>query len=246
MSLFFICVLPVASSQCTGSSAVLPEKECSAWQDFYDATNKGSWKHCQSMRATPCDCAYNLASDEDVDATVDPCAGLVGGVCCQNGHITQFGFEFLNAVGPIPDSIGNLTELENLSACRNQLNGSIPSTIGQLKKAKSLKLYQNHMTGTVPVTLSEMTSLTFLSLGDNYFEGAVPDVSMLTNLTDLYMDCNKFSGIVPASYGKISLSGKCFLDASTLLEDCNKPGDNSFSCPLPEGADKACHAVCKK
>jgi hypothetical protein len=44
----------------------------------------------------------------------------------------------------------------------------------------------------------------------------------------------------------IALSqGKCFIDASTLIEKCSADYDNTFSCPLPAGASTECHAVCK-
>ena len=43
--------------------------------------------------------------------------------------------------GSIPESIGNLVNLEFLYLCNNLLTGSIPESIGDLLKLKYLMLY---------------------------------------------------------------------------------------------------------
>jgi hypothetical protein len=138
--------------------------------------------------------------------------------------------------------MNDLEELINFSACGNAINGTVPDFSNT--KMEFLRLYTNKLTDA-GTKLAGMTNLTFISLGDNAITGDVPDISALTKLTDVYMDCNHFSGAVPSSYGGLHLKGKCFLDASTLLEKCSTDYDNTFACPLPSGAAKECHATCK-
>ena len=168
------------------------------------------------------------------------------GVCCQTNaagenHITQLAFALNNLNGELPPTMADFTELDNLSACGNNITGVLPEFSD---KMLFLRMYTNAMSGTIPASVSKMTNMKFMSLGDNDFTGPTPDLTALTAMTDLYLDCNHLSGIVNGN-NTWSYSGKCFLDSSTLLEKCSKPTDNTFSCPLPPNAKKNCHATCK-
>jgi hypothetical protein len=259
-------LIGTAAAQCTGSSANLPAKECNAWQDFYDNLDGPNWTvFCKDKRDDPCSCNSGLGdpckggpSDHFVELMKNLGDGPVpnpwhepdAGVCCQNRtdglHITQLAFALNGLNGTVPDSINDLEELDNLSACGNKMTGQLPDMSNT--KLQYLRLYQNEFTGTVPATLNNNTALTFLSLGDNNLEGVVPDLTGLSKLTDLYLDCNNLSGTVADDKDRQwKFSGKCFLNAhGALLEKCSKGrDDNAFDCPLPAGADKNCHATCK-
>jgi hypothetical protein len=168
------------------------------------------------------------------------------GVCCKTNaagenHITQLAFALNNLDGPLPD-MSPLVELDNLSACGNNITGAFPAFPPSIK---TLRMYTNHMSGEIPAAISALTNMKFMSLGDNDFTGPAPDLSALSSMTDVYLDCNHLSGAVTNATDWGSYTGKCFLDASTLLEKCSKPTDNTFSCPLPANAKKTCHATCK-
>jgi hypothetical protein len=49
------------TAACTGSSTKLPQDQCDAWGDFYDALNGKSWTACNGTRTDPCSC-YSSAS----------------------------------------------------------------------------------------------------------------------------------------------------------------------------------------
>jgi Leucine-rich repeat (LRR) protein len=68
---------------------------------------------------------------------------------------------------------------------------------------KFLRLSSNQLTGG-PV--AGMTNLTFLSLRDNSIKGPAPDLSAMKHLTDLYLDCNHYSGSLPTIYGTMKFS----------------------------------------
>jgi hypothetical protein len=94
-----------------------------------------------------------------------------------------------------------MEELINFSACNNALNGTLPDMSNT--KMQFLRLSSNQLIGG-PVT--GMTDLTFLSLRDNAIVGPAPDLSAMTKLTDLYLDCNHYSGALPAVYGTMKFS----------------------------------------
>jgi len=252
--LLLACLATVQSAAvCTGKSVGLPAKECAAWQDFFDNLNGVNWKNFGSDgRSDPCSVKSKIGDPckggptvaampkYDLGTGPPPWQEPDAGVCCQDGHITQMAFALNNLAGTVPASINDMEELINFSACNNALNGTLPDMSNT--KMQFLRLSSNQLIGG-PVT--GMTDLTFLSLRDNAIVGPAPDLSAMTKLTDLYLDCNHYSGALPAVYGTMKFSGKCFIDASTLLEKCSADFDNTFSCPLPAGASTECHAICK-
>lgn len=61
--------------------------------------------------------------------------------------------------GTVPDSIGNLINLEKLSISFNQFQGSVPAALGRLTKLGELFLSNNQFSGQVPQELLALTSL---------------------------------------------------------------------------------------
>lgn len=53
--------------------------------------------------------------------------------------------------GPIPSSLGNLTSLESLDLCANQLTGEIPWQLTWLTFLSVFNLSYNHLVGPIPV-----------------------------------------------------------------------------------------------
>ena len=70
--------------------------------------------------------------------------------------------------GNIPETIGNLIQLESLNAGYNQLEGEIPESIGNLVNLERLWLNYNHLIGEVPSTICNLNMLNWSSYG---FEG---------------------------------------------------------------------------
>lgn len=86
---------------------------------------------------------------------------------------------------PIPESIGDLENLEELVWNFTDLT-SIPSGIGDLKKLKILSLGANALT-TIPSTITELSLLTELKLGENQLSELPEGMDKLTNLKTLYL-----------------------------------------------------------
>ena len=270
-----VCALlaPSYAAVCVGKSVDLPPKECAAWQDFFLALDGPNWRNFGSDGLTdpcavksrigdPCKggptsgaavarrleqqyADYASASDGGAAGT-PPWQEPDAGVCCQRNaagelHITQLAFAINGLRGEIPPSIIDMEELNNLSCCSNAINGTVPQLPASIQ---FLRMSSNKLTGIHP-SLPSNTALTFLSLRDCAIEGDLPDFTGLKKLTDLYMDCNRLTGAVPAAYGSFQATHKCFISASTLLESCGNSWDNTFSCPLPDNVAKECHATCK-
>ncbi|XP_021800684.1 LRR receptor-like serine/threonine-protein kinase GSO1 [Prunus avium] len=106
----------------------------------------------------------------------------------------------------IPDFIGSLTNLRNLSLSSCNLVGQIPSSFGNLTQLQHLDLSNNQLQPENINWLPALSSLTFLDLGFIDFNGTqIPDfIGSLTNLRNLSLSFCNLVGQIPSSFGNLT------------------------------------------
>lgn len=82
--------------------------------------------------------------------------------------------------GPIPDSLSQLGNLEELWLNGNRLTGTIPEGLGRLSHLRELYLNANELVGPIPRSFSELTNLEGLNVSWNRLTGGFP--SCLANM----------------------------------------------------------------
>ncbi|KAK4780246.1 hypothetical protein SAY87_016352 [Trapa incisa] len=107
--------------------------------------------------------------------------------------------------GTLPNGIGNLINLEVLTATRNNFTGVIPTEIGYLGKLGNLYLHVNEFSGQIPHSIGNLSMLTELILRNNNLEGTIPSsLSSCQNLLVLDLSKNRLSGTIPPEIMGIS------------------------------------------
>ncbi|GLT28268.1 hypothetical protein SLA2020_032120 [Shorea laevis] len=151
-----------------------------------------------------------------------------------------------NLEGSIPASIGNLSQLTDLSLSSNNFNGQIPTSLANLTQLTSLHLFNNQFSCPILASICNLSQLTGLYLSSNNFSEQIAlSLANLTQLTSLECFNNQFSGPIPASIGNLrqltslylysnNLSGQippslANLTQLTFLDLSN----NQFSGPIP-------------
>jgi RHS repeat-associated protein len=99
--------------------------------------------------------------------------------------------------GPLPGAWGQLRSLRQLYLAANQLQGPLPDSLGQLAELGYLDLSQNQLTGSLPAAWQGLRGLQRLNVQENQLSGELPEA---LPVVELYLDRNRFSGPVPASY----------------------------------------------
>ena len=120
------------------------------------------------------------------------------GVSFWDGHVKSIYLTNNNLTGQLPEELGKLTALENLSLGWNNLTGNIPEYIGNLTTLTNLDLSLNALEGSIPGSIGNLTVLTYLNLSSNNLTGNLP--ASMANLNQLeYIDLckNKLSGTIP-------------------------------------------------
>ena len=87
--------------------------------------------------------------------------------------------------GPIPETLGQLNNLQYLDLANNQLTGTIPETLGQLNSLRELNLANNQLTGEIPQALGQLNNLQYLNLIDNQLTGCIPSALKDVSVYDL-------------------------------------------------------------
>lgn len=113
--------------------------------------------------------------------------------------LTTLYLDNTNVVGPIPNVFDKFSSLQNLRLSYNNLTGSLPASFGK-SEINNLWLndQENGLSGTLDV-LSSMTQLQQVWLHNNKFSGPVPDLSKCENIFDLSLRDNQLTGVLPAS-----------------------------------------------
>ncbi|GAY63065.1 hypothetical protein CUMW_222610 [Citrus unshiu] len=153
-----------------------------------------------------------------------------------------------NFSGTIPRFIFNASKLSILSLEKNSFSGFIPNTFGNLRNLEQLDLSDNYLTSSTPElsflsSLSNCKSLTHIRLSDNPLNGILPrttvgnlshslelfdmsycnisgsipkEISNLTNLTTIYLVGNKLNGLIPITLGKLQKLQSLVLEDNKL------------------------------
>jgi len=84
-------------------------------------------------------------------ANNDISGSLPSTFACKSLRTLQLSDNYIE--GPIPDAIGELTQLDVLDLEKNDLSGPLPASIGNLKKLTELRLRYNQLRGPLPNSL---------------------------------------------------------------------------------------------
>ena len=107
--------------------------------------------------------------------------------------------------GSIPESLGQLDQLQVLDLGGNALTGTIPPELAQLGQLRELSLGHNQLTGTIPQSLGQLGRLRVLDLTDNRLTGDVPsELGQLGQLQSLDLSYNQLTETIPQSLGQLS------------------------------------------
>ncbi|KAL5735774.1 hypothetical protein ACOSP7_030230 [Xanthoceras sorbifolium] len=131
-----------------------------------------------------------------------------------SGPLRLFNLSSTRFSGKLPDTIGNLINLNVLDLSSCNFEGPVPASLWNLTRITCLVLTSNRFTGQIPTSLSNLGRLTVLYLRHNNFSGQFPDV--LGNLSEVkYLDLseNNFRGQLPLSaFNLTQLSSLDFSD----------------------------------
>ncbi|XP_073283173.1 receptor-like protein EIX2 [Primulina huaijiensis] len=94
----------------------------------------------------------------------------------------------------LPNWLGQIKNLEELSLSLNFFFGPLPESLGSLQHLTDLNLAWNKLNGTLPESFGELSELSVLDISSNYMTGIVSEshFSNLTKLKILMMSSNSF------------------------------------------------------
>lgn len=107
-----------------------------------------------------------------------------------------------NQIIELPESIGNLNQLQKLNFASNPLETLPERVIGQLIQLKSIDGSYNNLT-TLPESIGSLSKLTTLNLENNQLTALPESLTQLKNLETLNLESNKLTRL-PESMGNLS------------------------------------------
>ncbi|XP_075519562.1 leucine-rich repeat receptor-like serine/threonine/tyrosine-protein kinase SOBIR1 [Primulina tabacum] len=137
-------------------------------------------------------------------------------------RITSLVFESQQLKGIVSPSVGQLSELKELSLKDNHFFGQIPFQITECQKLEVLNIAQNGFSGEIPHGLSSLVRLRVLDLSSNKFTGNLKFLKHFPNMEKLNLADNMFAGKIPVS-----------LRSFRNLRFVNFSGNSLLEVPLP-------------
>jgi Leucine-rich repeat (LRR) protein len=221
---------------CNGSSAGLKDADCRAWQKIvlsskYFTTSTPRACNESHHVTDPCSCTGVIGCDGGrivkvdlhgrglpaLDASADDSLSHFGALQILNFGPGTNAKSDNNLVGPLPQWLLKLTNLEILNLRHNQFSG--PISMITLKKLTSLDIGNNLLSGGIGF-VAKLTNLKFLRLAGNKFNGSISAVSSLLKIGLLSLDSNELSGPIDA-LSKLSSLYSLYLEANQLTGPIN-------------------------
>ena len=107
----------------------------------------------------------------------------------------------INKLSSLPESIGNLTQLQRFSCSMNQLT-TLPESIGNLTQLQKLQCESNKLT-TLPESIGNLTQLKELDCNRNQLTSLPESIENLTQLLELTCSDNQLTSL-PESIGNLT------------------------------------------
>ncbi|KAK9125550.1 hypothetical protein Scep_014396 [Stephania cephalantha] len=105
--------------------------------------------------------------------------------------------------GVLPRELSYVKSIQTLVLDDNMFRGPVPYWLSELPVLAVLSLENNMFTGSLPESLRTMKNLRILVLSKNQLSGEIPDLSSLTNLQVLDLECNSFGPQFPSLGSKL-------------------------------------------
>ena len=186
------------------------ETERQALIDLYNSTNGSNWVNNTSwLTDAPLSDWHGVTVvDGKVTKIVLVLNGLTGTLPESIGNLVNvevFNLYRNNIEGNIPASIGNMKALEVLDLGVNKFIGEIPSSLKNAINLQTLNLFRNRLTGTIPLDLGDLSNLEVLNLFENTLTGSIPaTLGNLPKLKRIALYINQLTGTIPTELGNLS------------------------------------------
>ncbi|KAL2905835.1 hypothetical protein RDABS01_004545 [Bienertia sinuspersici] len=125
--------------------------------------------------------------------------------------LLELDLSFNNFSGMLPTGFESCSLLEIFDVSNNNFSGDLPVDMFlKMGSLKELTLAFNHFKGALPDSFSMLTSLQSLDLSSNDIDGKIPlgicenPDGSTSNLKELYLQNNRFTGSIPPTIGNCS------------------------------------------
>ncbi|PIN17276.1 Non-specific serine/threonine protein kinase [Handroanthus impetiginosus] len=127
------------------------------------------------------------------------------GVTCGSHHRRVIALEisYMSLEGTIPPHIGNLSFLVYLNITGNHFHGDLPKELVHLSQLRVVDFSNNGFAGDLPKELAHLHRLRVVDFSSNNFAGELPRTwfGNMTDLEELHLNLNGFSGMITLSLG---------------------------------------------
>jgi hypothetical protein len=244
MKVFFLVALPAGATAvvCNGTSTALPQSQCEAWVDLFDSAGGDGWMRCALATGFPTSCAV-YRTDPCGMTLAGAAAGTYSNVDCGSSKTTIQKIHLgsatttvpwargvysqgktTNMEGTLPDSVGDLVDLNVFTVAYSKLTGTVPATVGAWKKIVTFDVSSNELVGTLPQSMTAWDNIKTFRVSGNNFVGPLPTLPYV-NMPVV--------GPTPAPWVQPPAQ-------NCMLFDHTNTGTNSFTCPFPAGVNETC------